>query len=948
MAAQTRFGLLGPLLVDRGGRAVAIPAGKQRVLLAALLLNANRVVSLPELAEALWASSPPASARVTIHNYVKRLRQALDGDGDARIATLPGGYLIRVDASELDVSRFEAAQEAARDAARQGDWATTAEQLHAALSLWRGEPLVDVVSEMLALQAVPRLEEMRLHAAEACIDAELRLGRHAEVIAELRQLAGTHPLRERLYALLMLALYRDGQQGEALATYQRARRVLIDELGTEPGPELRHLEQQVLEADPALELPAAETDTTGDRAGLRPSRPAPAVVPRQLPAPVRHFVGRADELKLLTSLLDPARAEEPETMVISAIGGTAGVGKTALALRWAHQVADRFPDGQLYVNLRGFDPSAAPVTPADAIRRFLTALREPGDPVPADDEASAALYRSLLAGRRMLIVLDNARDAGQVRPLLPGSPGCLVLVTSRSQLASLIAVEGAHPVALDVLTESDANELLARRIGAERTAAEPVAAAELIGACARLPLALAIATARAELQPGLSLAALAGELRDARGPLDALNAGDAASSVQTAFSWSYQQLSQPAARMFRLLGLHPGPDITAAAAASLAGLDIGRAGGALRELIRASLLAEDTPGRFGFHDLLRAYAAELADSQDNPDQRQSAIHRMLDHYLHTADTASLVIHPRREEMTVAPPLPGVRPEDVTGYQQAMAWLEAEHRVLLAVLRQAADVGLDTYAWQLPTTLRMFLYRRGYWDSMLAAHQAGLEAGLRLGDLKAQASAHQGLATARRLLGHNEEAHTHLVRALELSLQAGDLPSEARAHDGLAALFGRQGRYRESLDNSLEALRAYQAVGNPGWLAFSLNNVGYFHALLGNYTDALGYCEHALTVQHELGDWAGQAHTLDSLGVSHQHLGHYADAVDCYSRALALAREIGDRYVQAAVLSHLGDAHDAGGNPRAAREAWQQALEIFNDLNDPSAGELRGKLAGDAS
>ncbi len=945
MAAQTQFGLLGPLMVRRAGVAVTIPAGKQRALLAALLLNANRMVSLQELADALWGSSPPASARVTIHNYVKRLRQALGGDADGRITTVSGGYLIRVDGDELDVSRFEAAQEAARNAARLGNWDLAAEQLGEALSLWRGEPLADVASEVLAVQAVPRLEEMRLQAVEARIDAELRLGRHAEVIAELRQLAGAHPLRERLHALLMLGLYRNGQQGEALAAYQRARRVLIDELGAEPGPELRRLEQQVLDADPDLEPPEASLrpGVTG-QAGPGVARTAPAVVPRQLPAPARHFAGRAEELKALTSLLDPPRADEPGTVVISAIGGTAGVGKTALAVRWAHQMAEWFPDGQLYVNLRGFDPSAAPLQPADAIRRFLTALQGPEAPAPPDQEASAALYRSLIAGRRMLIVLDNARDADQVRPLLPGSPGCLVLVTSRSQLASLVAVDGAHPVTLDVLSESDANELLARRIGAERIAAEPDAAAELIAACARLPLALAIAAARAELHPGTSLATVAGELRDARGRLDALNAGDAASSIQTAFSCSYQQLSAPAARMFRLLGLHPGPDITAAAAASMAGLAPSDARCALRELTRANLIAEDLPGRFAFHDLLRAYAAELAGTQDSPDQRQSAIHRMLDHYLHTAHTASIPFHPHRDEITSAAPLPGVLPENVADYQQATNWFEAEHRVLLGAVSLAADTGFDECAWQLPVTLTTFLYRRGYWDSAVAAHETGLAVALRLGDLNAQGIAHRNLGEAQQLLGRYQEAHNHFRHALDLTQRLGDRPGEARVHAVLAALYEAQGRYSEGLDHSLQALSLFRAIGDRLMQAGMLNNIGWFHARLGNYPQALEICQQAITLHQEFSDTLhGKSNIWDTLGFVHQHLGHHDDAVDCYQHALAIAVHLGDRFNQAKTLANLGDAHNAADNAMAARDAWTKALVILDELHHPSAGQLRDKL-----
>jgi tetratricopeptide (TPR) repeat protein/transcriptional regulator with XRE-family HTH domain len=687
-------------------------------------------------------------------------------------------------------------------------------------------------------------------------------------------------------------------------------------------------------------------DRLGELLGAGDVRASPgdrAVVPRQLPAAAADFTGRSAELAALTGMLEQAGAGAPGTVVISAIGGTAGVGKTALALYWAHQVAGRFGDGQLYVNLRGFDPSAAPDPPSDALRRFLNSLLRPGDPVPVGQEAMAALYRSLLADRRVLVVLDNARDADQVRPLLPGSPGCLVLVTSRSQLVSLVTAEGAHPLTLDLLTDADAQELLARRIGAERIAAEPGAVAELIALCARLPLALAIASARAELHPAMSVAALAGELRDTRERLNALDAGDAASSVRTAFSWSYQHLAEPAARMFRLLGLHPGPEITPAAAASLAGVDIADAIRALRGLTRASLLAEDTPGRFACHDLLRAYAAELADTLDSPHQRHAAIHRMLDHYLHTAHTASFVIFPNREKITMAPPLPGVVAENITGYQHAMAWFEAEHQVLLAAVGQAARTGLDTHAWQLPMTLAAFLYRRGHWENWVTAFQTGLAAGLRLGELKAQAVAHRNLGDARSLLGQYELAHADLLHAFDLYKQLGDRPGEARAHCALASLCGGEGRYSEGLDHSLQALGLFQAVGDRGMYAAALGNIGWYHAQLGNYQQALEFCQQAMTLHEERGDRASQGGIWDSLGFTHQHLGHHDEAVGCYQHALAISRELGHRLNQARVLSNLGDAHHAAGQLRAAREAWTEALVILDDLRHPSVGQLRDKL-----
>jgi DNA-binding SARP family transcriptional activator len=490
MDTATEFFLLGPLLVRRGGVTLPVAPGKQRAVLAALLLSAGRVVSLDELTEVLWGDAPPPSARVSVQNHVMRLRKAL-GDG-ARIRTQPHGYEIRVGGSELDVSRFEAHLAAARAAARGGSWGTAAEQARAGLALWRGEPLADVESDLLATRDIARLAELRLQAVEVRLDADLRLGRHAEVITEVQRLAAAHPLRERLHGLLMLALYRDGRQAEALAAYARARRILVDELGTEPGAGLRELHRQILNGDPALDPPA---QAPGAANSVAPP------VPRQLPVAVSGFAGRAAELAALSRVLDESVADSPGTVVISAIGGTAGVGKTALALHWAHQIAGRFADGQLYVNLRGFDPSGVPMAAADAVRGFLDALGVPPDRIPLRPEAQAGLYRSLLADRRMLIVLDNARDERQVRPLLPASPASLVIITSRNQLGGLAAADRARLLSLDVLSQDEAVYMLTARIGAGRAAAEPAAAAEIAALCGRLPLALAVAAARAEARP---------------------------------------------------------------------------------------------------------------------------------------------------------------------------------------------------------------------------------------------------------------------------------------------------------------------------------------------------------------------------------------------------------------------------------------------------------------
>ncbi|HZM84698.1 MAG TPA: DUF4062 domain-containing protein, partial [Candidatus Limnocylindrales bacterium] len=534
------------------------------------------------------------------------------------------------------------------------------------------------------------------------------------------------------------------------------------------------------------------------------------VVPRQLPAAVAHFTGRAGHLAMLTGLLR-GRAEVGGTVVISAIGGTAGVGKTALAVYWAHQVADRFGDGQLYVNLRGFDPAGQVMDPAEAVRRFLDALGVPPERIPPELDAQAALYRTQLVGRRMLIVLDNAHDSVQVRPLLPGAATCLVLVTSRNQLSGLVAADGAHPITLDLLTEVEAHELLTRRLGADRVAAEPDAVAEIIAACARLPLALAIVAARAATEPHLPLHGLAGGLRDSGTSwrLDALGTDDPATDVRAVFSWSYQALTPSAARLFRLLGLHPGPDTSAAAAASLVALSLPEARGLLGELTRANLLMEQVPGRYSFHDLLRAYATEQAHHLDPDQQRHAATHRILDHYLHTAYTAARLLNPTRDPITLIPAQPGVIREHPSDHQQALDWFTVEHPVLLAAVNHAAATGFDTHTWQLAWTLTDFLYRRGQWHDWAATEQAAVAAAGRLADPPVQASAHNRIADVYARLGRLDDADTQLRHALDLHAQAGDLVGQARTHLGLGYLWERRGRPAEALHHNQQALDLFR-------------------------------------------------------------------------------------------------------------------------------------------
>ena len=681
-------------------------------------------------------------------------------------------------------------------------------------------------------------------------------------------------------------------------------------------------------------------------AGAQPGgrRGAAAVVPRQLPVAIAGFTGRAGELGALTAMLDQSGAGTPGTVVISAIGGTAGVGKTALALHWAHQVAGLFGDGQLYVNLRGFGPSGTPMTAAEAVRGFLDALGVPPERIPASPEARAGLYRSLLAGKRMLIVADNARDEQQIRSLLPASPASLVIVTSRSQLPGLAASDGAQLISLDVLSHDEAVQLLAARLGAARAGAEPAAAGRIASLCACLPLALAVAAARAAARPGFSLAALADELADSAGRLDALDAGDPGSTVRMVFSWSVRQLSSEAGRMFRLLGIHPGPDITVPAAASLAALADADARRLLRELARAHLIAEHVPGRYAFHDLLRAYATEQTHSADSDVDRREATGRMLDHYLHTAARAALLQDPAKEPVVLAPPRPGAAAGQPGDQRQALAWFEAEHQVLLAAVTLATGSGFDTHAWQLPWAMSPFLHARGHWREHAATQRTALAAATRLGDTAAQAVCSRLLASACTYLGDHDQARRHHASSLALYQRLGDRLGEAKVQHHLGGLAGRQGRHADALGHVEQALRLYQAVGDKANEAVALNNLGWCHGLLGDYQQASAFCRQALTVSAEAGNHKTEGYAWDSLGYAEHHLGNLDEAAACYQRALTLHRESGDRFGEADVLTHLGDTREAAGELAQAREVWQQALAILNDLQHPDASQVRAKLA----
>jgi DNA-binding SARP family transcriptional activator len=941
------FRILGPLEVRREGRPVRLGGSRERTVLAVLLLNAGRVVPMHVLVDAVWDQDPPPKAEKAVRNNVSALRAslALEAGADSVIETTPPGYRLGLSDGSLDALDFRQQIAAAGNLAAAGQVADAAAKLRAALRLWRGPALGGIAGPVVEAAAA-RLEEQRLAALEECLDLELGLGRHRQLVSELRELVRQWPLRERLAGQLMLAFYRSGRQAEALDAFRHLAARLADDLGIDPCGEVARLHEAILRQDPALDLGSAQAAGAGTAAaqsqegsGDARTDAAPAsaaveepalgllpLVPAQLPRNVPDFTGRAAELERLHGLLPPEGGQPAgDTAVISAIGGTAGVGKTALALHFAHQVAQRFPDGQLYVNLRGFDPSGPPVDPGEALRGFLGALGVAPGQIPAGVHEQAALFRSLLAGRRMLVFLDNARDAGQLRPLLPATSGCLVVVTSRNQLTGLVAAEGARPLSVDVLSEDEAAGLLAARIGAGRLDAEPAAAAELAGLCARLPLALSIVAARAAARPGLPLGTLAAELRDARDPLEALTTGDAATDLRAVFSWSYHQLPAPAARLFRLLGLHPGPDIPVPAAASLAAVPLPEARGLLGELVRAHLLIEHVPGRFAFHDLLRAYAASLAAEGDDPG---TAFGRLFDYYLSTAAAAMGLLHPaevRRRPRVEPPatPTPGLADP-----RAALAWLDAERPVLVSLAVHGSAHGWPTHVVQLATVLDRYL-QGGHDSDGLVIHGHARDAARRADDKNGEAHALRQLSGACWRLGRYQKAAEHLEQALALYRSTRDRPGEARALGSLGTVEWLLGRPAAAIRRTEQALTLYRQASDRVGEASALTHLGDGLQRLGRYQDGTRHLMLALALSRQDRNRHSEAAALNNLGEAEQGAGHLDLATEDYLQALTIFREIGHRTGEARALANLGTVYTALGQPERATAELQQALDLFH-------------------
>ncbi|MFJ9378786.1 AfsR/SARP family transcriptional regulator [Streptomyces sp. NPDC101455] len=957
------------------GRPVDLGPAKRRTVLAALLVDAGRWVPAETLIDRVWGEAPPAQVRATLYAHVARIRRVLaetgpgltalygDAPGSPEVPSPapelvrgPAGYRLDLGPDLVDVHRFRSLVTRARRT--QGSDMARVLALREAMGLWQGTPLAGLPGEWAA-----RTRESWVHqyvdAVLAWAEAELRVGGHLVVVDALSVLVTEHPLVEPLAVALIRALDAAGRAPEALACYGALRERLADELGTTPGVEAQRAHQAVLREKAA---PRPPLGTGTERARI--------AVPAQLPLDAVGFTGREEELARLEKVLG-ASTRRPSAVVVSAVSGTAGVGKTALAVHWAHRARDRFPDGQLYVNLRGYDPDR-PMTAPDALVRFLTALGVSEQDIPPEPDDRAARYRTEVADRRMLIVLDNAATVEQVRPLLPGTGSCAVLVTSRDSLAGLVAREGAQRLDLDLLPADAARTLLRRLIG-PRAEAEPAAVDALAAQCARLPLALRVAAELAAARPCTPLADLVAELADQQRRLYLLDAeGDPRAAVVTVFSWSLRQLPAEAARTFRLLGLHPGPDLDAYAAAALTGSAAADARRALEILARAHLVqrvdstpaptptptgtptpdtrrTHDTPtpnqpapranpARYGMHDLLRAYAVRLAVAQDAPETREAALDRLFDHYLATAATAMDRLHPAEAHRRPAAPETSTPMPDLSDPDAARAWLNTERTCLTAMSAHTAAHGRPTHAIRLSLTLYRHLISGHHTDG-LTIHGHARDAARLLADPASEALALLGIGTAHYQLARHEPARRHLQEALALFRRAADPTGEARALTNLGLVEERLGRFLSAVEYLDRALVLYRSIDDTSGESIALKNLAHVEGQLGRYDEAADHLQQSLTLLRRTGNRYLEAHALMDLGTVETRLDRLDEAACHQEQALVLLREVGDGYGEAGALHGLGLVHSLRDDHVQAAGCHRQALALYSRNGDRD-GEAR--------
>ena len=940
------FALLGPLAVSYEGGAMEIRGSMPRAVLAALLLNSNTAVSTDQLIHAVWGDQPPPSATAALHNHLTRLRRWLGKEGGARIRAVAPGYLIRVEPGELDLHLYAELCASGREAVRDGRWAEASADLTTALGLWRGRPVADVPDLYGHDSQIQRLLESRLLALEGRVEADLQLGRQQEVIGELRVLVAEHPLREVFHGQLMLALYRADRQAEALEVFQELRRVLVDELGVEPSVAVRELFQRILRA----EVPSCP----GEPAQHGPAQHGPAPRgPAQLPADTAAFTGRTEQVRQALEVLPGGAGVAASGLpvpVVSVVCGTAGSGKTALAVHVGHRVRDDFPDGQLYTSLGG--SGASPRDPGDVAGVFLAALGVDAAAIPQDPEARAAAYRSALADLRVLIVLDDASDAAQVRPLIPGSGGCAVLVTSRSRIAGL---PGSRLLHLDGLGDAEARTLLAHSVGADRLADEAEATAGILVACSGLPLALAIAGARLASRPQWKVQDLADRLRPAHRRLNELAHGDLA--VRAAFDLSFAALGGRGpqggllARFLLLLGLWTGPDLALEPTAALLGVDLPEAEQALEHLVDLNLVESPAARVYRLHDLVHAYALEHAVREVPQVERSAAVARLVTWYLWAVDGANAAAERVRRRLAlleqsgepVPPPVPGVPGPVFADAAESFTWLGAERLNLMAAVRLAAEYGQAQFAGQLPWLLEEFHLSRWHhadWSELCAI---AVRSARDHGDVAAEARLLSVAANHLQETRDHDQALVFRQRVLDLHRQVGNREKEANTMVSIGIIHLGAERHQQAIDSFTEAIPLVRSASSPFALAAVLNALGEAYSGAERFDEAIGSFRESLAAARAADSRFAEAATLDGLGVTYQRCGRTTEAVECLRQAVTIQQELAEGQGEARSLDNLAASLLADGRPEEARRCWQRALTIFTELSHPQADAVAGRL-----
>jgi DNA-binding SARP family transcriptional activator len=937
--------VLGPLRAFVGEREVKLGPPLQRALFAVLALRQNHVVYHAELVDALWGEELPNRPAGGVHTYVAGLRRAFEPGRGRRspggvIESRGSGYLLRIAPDAIDLVRFERLIAMARAAVSSGDLQTAERRYDEAIGLFDGVALGGVPGPFAAMQR-DRLAEVRLGVIEDRIELLLALGRHAAVLGDLRTMTKEHPLRERAWVQLMLALYRAGRQADALAAFDAAREACTRELGLDPGPLLRDLRQRIVVADPGLTTATVAGAPTPVQAQAR------APVRRDIPRDIEGFIGRDREIDRVLSSIDgfgggPGQGSAPRPVPplrVFAIDGMAGVGKTALAIRLAHRLADDYPDGQLYLDLHAHTDGQDPLTAAAALDKLLRAVGVPGERIPIDVQERAATWRAEIDGRRMLLVLDNAVGTAQVRPLLPGSAGSLVLITARRRLPGL---QDCEFLSLDVLPDAEAATLFAIAAGDVRPAAEPEATEAVVRICGNLPLAVQIAGARLRHREAWNVTYLLDRLGDEDRRLAELRVDDR--SVAVAFGLSYRSQASKHRRIFRLLGLFPGPEFTARAAAALAGADVRETDEALEELVDAHLLEQPGAGRYRFHDLLGVFAARQCLAEETESDRRAAMKRLLDFYIITVDNAEELIRPQRLDRAERPSR-GRAEQRFDDRAAALAWLDAERAGLVPLVRAAGEHRLDDQGWQIARYLWGFFETRRLWADWIGCYELALPCARRAGDRLAEARILVGLGVCRHDLREYAEAIVHYHRALSLMREVGFRSGEAGTLTNLGNSYRRLGKTAESIACQEQSLEIFRESGDRVGTGIALANLGERYRDAGRFQESIDCQRQALEIFQEFGSRAMEGNVLDNLARTYQSMGRYDEAAQCGEQALAARRDAADRFGEAETLDCLGQIHQAAGRTVEARRQWSRALDLFDELDAPAAADVRARLAG---